>query len=178
MWAASLIPVFTKGGYRPGFWTVVSELRLINLARENENEMQISYYLLSRSKKPQIQFCFRNISSLIAKSPQHKISAQTAPLLQPEHSCTQGEGRSGVLEISLLQRDHFVPPFQIPAAPALTPCLALQSPALSFIPLRDGNSFQISLAFSKQTKKVNLLSYPKGINSGTRMGEYSSTCKK
>lgn len=92
-----MIPVFTKGGYRPGFWTVVSELRLINLARENENEMQISYYLLSRSKKPQIQFCFRNISSLIAKSPQHKISAQTAPLLQPEHPCTQGEGRSGVL---------------------------------------------------------------------------------
>lgn len=96
------------------------------------------------------------------------------PLLQPEHSCTQGEaGMEGQREISLLQRDHFVSPFQIPAAPALTPCLAFPSPPEPSTRLYTTMGWKQLPDFPgifKTDKNVNLLSYPKGINSGTRRG--------
>lgn len=129
--------------------------------------MQISYYLLSRSKKPQIQFCFRSISSLRAKSNQ-----STRFLPRQPHCCSLStpvpKGKQEWRDRHL-QRDHLCP-ISNPSCTCFDSLPCPPEPSTQLSTTKRWRQLPDFPGIFKTDKNVILLSYSKGINSGTRRG--------
>lgn len=145
--------------------------------------MQI--YLLSKPKKAQVNFSWRNIHSLRAKSRktlgvrflpgQHNHCRLRTTIQKEKQECRYGE-------TSPLQRHHFISLFQTPVAsrysellwlPAL---LSLQSPTLLFTAIttmaQNQQLPELPGIFKTETKMLiySLTLKQKGISSGTWRG--------